>query len=62
MAMLGEEQGGAVPPSAPDVPVAGREQAMPESGSRPEIGPRAPPNPALPLPNPAGLLKGLFGR
>jgi hypothetical protein len=56
MAMLGEEQGGrgaaaSAPPGRPDTAPAA--QANPVQGGV---------EPVLPLPNPASLLKGLFGR
>jgi hypothetical protein len=60
MAMLGEEQGRGR--SAERSRRPGREQAMPESGTSSENPAQGAAESALPLPNPAGLLKGLFGR
>ena len=63
MAMLGEEQGGGRSAERSGRSGrSGREQAMPESGTSSENPTQGAAESALPLPNPAGLLKGLFGR
>ena len=63
MAMLGDEQGGrrSAGRSRPEP----REQRQPRDqapGDAPPQQGNAEPGPGLGLPNPAGLLKGLFGR